>query len=562
MTCRALPGRGADRSGVPRWPLVRRRAEDGHVRSRPSPPLADAPVVTTDSGAVLGVRGAATCSFRGIPYAAPPVGPLRFAAPRPPAPWQGVRDARSPAPSSVQMTSFPLPEQAARAIATAGGRSEDCLVLDVHTPADPAAGPEQHASTERLRPVLVWVHGGAFAFGRCDDFDGRDLARSGDVVVVCLNYRLGAFGFVDVHDVLAGTPHAARAATNPGLRDQVAALEWVQRNVVAFGGDPRRVTVAGESAGAASVMALTAAPSTRGLFRGVIASSGTVNMLADAPAAAGVARALAARLGASGERPEALWRASTARVLAAMRAIARERSQELVTRPWWDGDLLPSSEEAGVAAIAERAAQGVAVLAGTNRDEHAFFTRLRFSVAPLDRERMALSLAEQLGPAETARVLAAYPRTRDGLTALGTHALFTVPVNRTLDAIADAGGAAWGYRLDFSSPLLGMGAFHSLDLTLLWPARPLVRRLVLGVRDETQDAPVNAMAQRIAQRWLAFVRDGDPDGPSSVDRAADVSWPRWDAASRPTLLVDERDTVARRPDGARLDRWAQMPTTP
>ena len=524
------------------------------MRARPTSPPADAPLVTTASGTVAGVRGAATCSFRGIPYAAPPVGPLRFAAPRRAAAWEGVRDARSAAPSCVQMTSFPLPGLLVQAVGTAGGRSEDCLVLDVHTPADPAAAPDDPASVERARPVLVWVHGGAFAFGRCDDFDGRALAARGDVVVVCLNYRLAAFGFVDVHGVLAGTPHADRAATNPGLRDQVAALEWVRENVAAFGGDPERVTIAGESAGAASVVTLMAAPATRGLFRGVLASSGTINQVADAAAATSVARELSARLGASGERPENLWTASTGRVLAAMRATSSTRFQELVTRPWWDGDLLPGSEEAGLAAVAARAAEGVRVLAGTNRDEYAFFTRTRFEVVPLDRERLALSLAEQLGPADAARVLATYPRTRAGLTALGTHALFTVPVGRTLDAIADAGGTAWGYRLDWSSPLLGMGAYHSLDLTLLWPSRPVVRRLVLGVRDPEAAAPVNAMAQRMARRWLAFVRDGDPD--------AGLPWPTWSSERRPTLLLDESDAVVERPDAERLDRWAQAPSAP
>ena len=547
------------------------------MRARPTPPPPDAPLVTTASGTVAGVRGSATCSFRGIPTPHPPS--ARCASQPPPGAALGGGARRDPRGTLVRADDvLPLPGPLVQAIGTAGGRSEDCLVLDVHTPADPAAAPDHPASTERARPVLVWVHGGAFAFGRCDDFDGRALAARGDVVVVCVNYRLGAFGFVDVHDVLAGTSHADRAATNPGLRDQVAALGWVRENVAAFGGDPERVTIAGESAGAASVITLMAAPATRGLFRGVLASSGTVNQVAGPGAATAVARELAARLGASGERPENLWTASTGRVLAAMRATSATRVQELVTRPWWDGDLLPGDEDAGLAAVAARAGDGVRVLAGTNRDEHAFFTRTRFEVVPLDRERMALSLAEQLGPVDAARVLAAYPRTRAGLTAMGTHALFTVPVNRTLDAVADAGGAAWGYRLDWSSPLLGMGAFHSLDLTLLWPSRPLVRRLVLGVTDPEAAAPVNAMAQRMAQRWLAFVRDGDPDGapeggaggpvastgagPGASPARPSPPWPRWSSDRRPTLLLDEIDAVVERPDAERLDRWAQAPAAP
>ncbi|MCB1056313.1 MAG: carboxylesterase family protein, partial [Acidobacteria bacterium] len=220
-------------------------------------------IFETTCGRVRGAEKGGIHSFLGIPYAEPPVGRLRFAPPRPPASWSGVRgafDAGPVAPQHHLLSGFigPLLRR------VAGRQAEDCLYLNVWTP---GPGPQK-------RPVMVFFHGGAFILGSGSTFlyDGRQLARRGDVVVVTFNYRLGAFGFLD--PVGLGADPDCGAATNLGLRDQLAALAWVRDNAESFGGDPANVTVFGESAGAMSLGALLAAPAARGLFRRAVLQSG------------------------------------------------------------------------------------------------------------------------------------------------------------------------------------------------------------------------------------------------------------------------------------------------
>src|SRR3984957_12524313 len=213
------------------------------------------PVVRVDGGLVRGADVAGVDSFLGLPYAAPPTGNLRWRPPRPDAGWSGVRDATQFGPSCPQ---------AASPFAPPGAFSEDCLYLNVYTP----------ASVERGgggRPVLVWIHGGGLVQDGARDYDGSKLAADGTIVVT-INYRLGALGFL-AHPALASRPGGA--AGNYGLMDQQAALRWVQRNIARFGGDPRNVTIAGQSAGGLSVLAQMVSPGARGLFQRAIVQSGT-----------------------------------------------------------------------------------------------------------------------------------------------------------------------------------------------------------------------------------------------------------------------------------------------
>src|SRR5690348_14819692 len=213
----------------------------------------DAPVVTTSDGAVRGAAAGTVNEFLGLPYAAPPTGNLRWRAPQPTAAWTGVRDATTFGPSCPQA---PSP------FAPPGPFSEDCLYLNVYTPA---------ARPGANRPVLVWIHGGGLVQDGARDYDGTKLAAAG-AVVVTINYRLGALGFL-AHPALASRPGGA--AGNYGLMDQQAALRWVQRNIARFGGDPGNVTIAGESAGGLSVLAQMVSPGARGLFQRAIVQSGT-----------------------------------------------------------------------------------------------------------------------------------------------------------------------------------------------------------------------------------------------------------------------------------------------
>lgn len=259
--------------------------------------------VNTQCGTLRGSQEGGLSVFRGIPYARPPVGPLRFRPPQPPEPWGGVRDALRFGPAA------PQDAQAMGSMLDLGiGRTdEDCLYLNVWTPAPDAGG----------RPVMVWIHGGAFILGAGSQhlYDGATLARRGDVVVVTINYRLGALGFLPLQDA-QGQP---LASGNEGLLDQIAALQWVQREIAAFGGDPGCVTIFGESAGAMSCAMLLGAPRARGLFQRAILQSGSANYLSSPAAAAGTRAGVLRELGLTPQQAEALMDLHAGRILGAQR---------------------------------------------------------------------------------------------------------------------------------------------------------------------------------------------------------------------------------------------------
>ncbi|MEJ5912975.1 carboxylesterase/lipase family protein [Pseudokineococcus sp. 1T1Z-3] len=499
-------------------------------------------VAQTTTGAVRGIRRSTAFgdvdSWRGVPYARPPVAEHRFAAPVPHEPWTGVRDATRPGPACAQAVPV-LPRHLGLVLGATGRRTEDCLTVDVHAPAGAA-------TDGRRRPVLVWVHGGAFVTGSPGEYDGGVLAARGDVVVVCVAYRLGAFGFMNLADAVA-RPAAGRLGVDPervpsnvGLRDQVRALEWVRETVEAFGGDPARVTLAGESAGAASVTLLMASPAARGLFSAAICQSGALSIATDREDSARLARELCARLGVSREQPDGLWRASTRDLLQATAALSQSRPQALVTRPWFDGDLLPASLPA---AHATRTPP-VPLLAGTNRDEHTLFRRFARDVLPEDRARLAVALDAAAPAADVDRVLAAYPDDERGLTDLGSHLIFTMPSIHHSEAHAEH-SPVWRYRVDWGPSSFGLGATHGVELYLLWPYAPLRRSL----HRLDRDGRVAALADRLQRHWLHFVTHGRPD-PAVGD------WPGYDARDRTTLVLDLQDRVVRDPEARHRRAWA------
>ncbi|HSE04277.1 MAG TPA: carboxylesterase family protein, partial [Methylomirabilota bacterium] len=261
-------------------------------------------MVETRRGAVRGVAAAGVAVFRGLPFARPPVGALRFRPPEPPEPWSGVRDATRFGASATQNGALVGPLMSLGITRTA----EDCLYLNVWTP----------RADRARRPVLVWIHGGAFVLGSGSQtlYDGATLARRGDVVVVTINYRLGALGFLRARDRFGAR---LPATGNEGLLDQVAALEWVRDEIEAFGGDPGNVTIFGESAGAMSCATLLGLPRARGLFHRAILQSGAANFLWPRETAAQIADQLLDDLGIGS--PEALHAAEPARLLAVQRRL-------------------------------------------------------------------------------------------------------------------------------------------------------------------------------------------------------------------------------------------------
>jgi len=326
---------------------------------RPSPDNSVSPIVNTKFGAVEGLVAGDILSFKGIPYAAPPVGDLRWRPPQPVAPWTSVRPATKYGPDCMQK---PIPGDAA---ASGGEFGEDCLFVNVWRPAATKHG--------AALPVLVWIHGGGFLNGGSSApmFDGSDLAHQG-LVVVSLNYRLGRLGFF-MHPALTATGEAA--AGNYGFLDQLAALQWVQRNIAGFGGDAQQVTIAGESAGGISVLHLLTSPASEGLFHRAVVMSGRTYLTAGTGAASAVRAeqaglAFAQTMGITETGAEAL---------AALRALPVEKvngdlsMEALLTKPdtYAGGPILDGRIVTGMPgeALRKRAAAKVPVLIGTTSDD-------------------------------------------------------------------------------------------------------------------------------------------------------------------------------------------------
>ncbi|MEH1165847.1 carboxylesterase family protein [Micromonospora sp. CPCC 205539] len=302
-------------------------------------------VVRTDQGAVRGTVAADHRSFQGIPYARPPLGALRWAPPQPGPLWSGVRGATRPGDACAQLKGLPMDEPSA---------SEDCLYLNVTTPRTSARTP---------RPVLVWLHGGDFRFGSGDTYGGQRLAAGGDVIVVTVNYRLGALGFL-AHPALASE---GRTVGNYGLQDQQAALRWVRRNATAFGGDPGNVTLFGQSAGATSVCAHLAAPASAGLFhRAIMQSNSCANPVQTRDGATEAAEEFARRVGCTD--PDTVAACLRGRDPVRLVTTAGYPGAGVDLGPVVDGRTLPVDP---AAALATGRLHPVPVLTGMNRNESA-----------------------------------------------------------------------------------------------------------------------------------------------------------------------------------------------
>ncbi|CAN5647950.1 carboxylesterase family protein [soil metagenome] len=474
----------------------------------PDPGLT-AGVVRTKSGVVRGLVGANYQLFQGVPYAADPVGPLRWQPPQPAAPWTGMRDASKPGVRCIQDTSQD-PDFGRRT-------GEDCLSLNVWSPAG-AAG----------RPVMVWIHGGAFINGSSDLYDARALATKGDIVVVTVNYRLGSLGFL-AHPSLG----APGQVGNYGLQDQQAALRWVKDNIGGFGGDPAKVTIAGESAGGMSVCDHLVAPGSAGLFRAAIIQSGPCQAQASLPTAEKSSLTYAKAVGC----PDPVTAAACLRALPPTALEAPpwyfHIGADGLTGPVTGTSVLPVDP---VAAFASGAAARVPVLIGTNHDEFTLFTAiqyLRLGRLPAAAE-YPKELADTFG-ADGPVVAQHYPLARYGgsvartYSAAVTDGVFACLADRMA---ADLAAGAPVYTYEFNDPdapapevlknvPFPIGASHSLELRYLFDvggAPPL-------------DAAQQTLSDQMMGYWSAFVSTGVPGmGGAPV-------WPQLDphAEVRPTM---------------------------
>lgn len=485
-----------------------------------------------DSGWVRGAAGDGVVVFTGIPYAAPPTGHRRFAPPAAAEPWAGVRDATAPSPSCPQPEGFDE-----GGVRVAG--QEDCLYLDAVVP--------RRAGHRRL-PVIVWLHGGGMITGAAGQYDGTRLADRGEAIVITANYRLGALGFLSA----PALDRSGAGSGNYGLLDQQAVLRWVQRNAAALGGDPGRVTLAGQSAGARSACAHLAAPSARGLFARAILQSGPCAMPALSKAEADRnGRAALAELGCATAADQA--GCLRERPVADLVALLPDFTVPAARRPDRWGPVAGTSylPEQPITALRRGAAAGVELLLGTTRDESRSFVLSGYP--GLTEQGYADELRAIFGEG-AAEVLEAYPAKAHPSPAV---ALATVQTDRTyacpslITARAAARhGRVYAYEFAEDSGLATagqpMGAMHGWDLPFLWT-------LNLPQAGYPELTPAQSrLGDTMIDYWTTFARHGRPDSPGA---------PRWRPFG-PSGTVLGLSTRAIRPaafaDDHRCDFWAAV----
>jgi para-nitrobenzyl esterase len=473
-----------------------------------APSAAAAGVVPTDRGPVRGVDTPAMKEYLGVPYAAPPVGELRWRPPQPAARWHRPLDA------SHFGNHCPQPPSPFGTAST----TEDCLYLNVFTPNN---GPGR-GHTKDL-PVMVWIHGGGFTVGESDDYDPRRLVAQG-VVVVTFNYRLGSLGFL-AHPALSA--ESGDGSGDYGLMDQQAALRWVQRNITKFGGDSGDVTIFGQSAGGLSVHAQLASPLARGLFERAIVQSGAYALdLPSLSSAENTGRTFAQSVGCGGTNPVACLRAlPVASILASQPTNAGE------TFPNVDGNVLPRTIKS---ALESGQFNRVPVIEGSTHDEFSIFVALNIGLGPLPASlypQIVGILMSALGfHVDPAAVLAEYPlsdyqqNVGRALTAIGTDSVFSCPGRRAARSLS---AFVPTHAYEFNDPNVPQifappasfpyGAYHASELLLLFDS-PTLGHAPLTPEEEQ-------LAASMVGYWTQFARAGEPNSPATP------SWPAYTPAN-------------------------------
>lgn len=499
------------------------------------------PVVTTRSGPIRGVAEGDLAVFRGVPYAAPPVGPLRWRPAQPHPGWSGILDASAYGPGSPQAV-----REGDRVLGGHGSPpfDEDCLTLNVWTP----------GTDDARRPVLVWIHGGAFisGSGAMPHYSGETFARDGDLVVVNLNYRLGPLG------LLHFAPDGAAAEPGSGnvwLTDQLAALRWVQDNIAAFGGDPGNVTVAGQSAGALSTAALAGHAGDGGLFRRAILQSIPLAMPLATPAEARDRTAAYLEIvGAKDvdELREVPWPGLVEATAGLLAATAEWGHWTAPFMPVLDGSTAPRQP---VENLLAGPGADIDVLIGWTGEESAFAFALGETYASATREQVLRRVRDGFGD-DAEAAYAAYEAARPGarpvdvLIDLTTDEAFKRPTLAFAEARAALGRPVWVYEFAFPTPAHDgrLGAPHCLDLPFVfdnfddWAHAPFLAGMDTRIRD--------GLARAVHRAWISFVRTGDPNHPA-VPR-----WDRYDGNSPGILRFDAVTTsVSPRPSPA-PSRWS------
>jgi para-nitrobenzyl esterase len=503
--------------------------------------------VSIHQGKLEGDDQGGLLSFKGIPFAAPPVGERRWGAPEKPASWTGVRDARRFGAVAHQNR---VQLSALSAMVIDGEQSEDCLTLNVWTP----------ALDGKRRPVMVWIHGGGFTIGASSQalYDGSVLARRGDVVVVTVNYRLGPLGFIRLADVTGGR---IPSSGNEGMLDQVAALEWVRDNIAEFGGDPGNVTIFGESAGGMSVGTLLAMPSARGLFHKAIPQSGACHTGAPVARANRTAERVLSKLGVKSGDVAAIRALTPAQLLTGtMLADGKTPDPELgmAYQPVIDGTHVP---RAAIEMVAAGSASGVAVMVGSTLEEWKLFSLMDASLHKLDRNGLGARMSRRLTAEAADSVIDSYAKARgqrgesvtaaDLFTAIETDRVFRIPGVRLAQVQPRHDERVYSYLFTWPSPAMGgvLGSCHALELGFVFGTNSIP-----GMSSFAGTGPAaEKLATQMQDAWLAFARSGDP----SIESVG--KWNRYDEAHRSTMVFGASTKLEDAPRDEERRAWEGVP---
>lgn len=488
-------------------------------------------IVQTAYGKVRGAADKNVFVWKGIPYAAAPVGNLRFKAPQKPANWNGVKDALQFGPMAPQVES---------SFTGTGPQNEDCLYLNVWSPGADA----------KKRPVMVWIHGGGFVVGAgsSDIYNGANLANKGDVVIVTINYRLGVLGFLHFNETQSGN---GEFENNLGIRDQIAALQWVKENIAAFGGDPAQVTIFGESAGGTSVETLLACKDARGLFARAIAESGPASILWQKETATDLTNRFLAYAGISPDSLHLLKTLPVDSLEAAQEELMDymiKKTPNKVFSPTIDGKLLTTDI---FQCLSPMQSGNVPVMIGTNKDESTVFASRSLKMAPNNAKDLEKEFFYVLKPEEQKRITAAYkhyPRKR-GVLDLLTDAVFRIPAIRLAEC-QSMHSPVYMYRFEYSSFLLnlsGKRSFHGLEIPFVFGNTDGKLGRILNLISTKKNTATLTEAMQTA--WLNFARYGNPNGNGQE------IWKPFDTNQRATMVFDKTNRLALDPDAEQRIAW-------
>jgi len=490
-------------------------------------------IVKTKSGKIQGYFNRGVIKFKGIPYAAPPIGNLRFKPPLPVEPWENIRDVTKyspvcPQPPSAleEMVADPFPQS-----------EKDSLTLNIWT---------QKLNNEK-RPVMFFIHGGAFRTGSGRALDGSRLVLRGDIVVVSINYRLGPFGFLYMPDI-------PDATANVGLLDMVTALKWVRENIIQFGGNPENITIFGESAGAFAVNCLLAIPSAKGLFKRAIVQSGYVNKFSSQPSTGiKVYETLLEKLDIEKGDVESLRNLPFETIIEKLNSFEDNRQDVISFTPTIDEDILPRNP---FEAVKNGFAKDIDLFVGSNLDETKMWALWttggdNFTEERLERRVNGIMRLISQNETKSKVLIETYKKLRktprDIFDAIDTDYQFRIPSIRLAEAQSQHHKNTFMYLFSWKTPWEGgkYGAMHALELSFVFGILLDKNQGIFPRKtEETQE-----LSAKIMDAWIAFARTGNPNHKNIPEL------PAYDKGKRATILFDKEVTVENDPYGNEREAW-------